>query len=367
MKNQTNTGYPYDTDNKRHYKLYRILFFIVAILLCALLCLGVNTYLDGIWQKIVIEICLSVFTGCVVWIVLDFSKSEKEREEYETTLRDKICDALAMDNSKGLLNNYSSKKVKDVLRNCIRYFNEDLADSYTEYISDNLKVLRKDFEYNVILNDKTIEQHLEYTRIFEYDNELRNEYRMQCLFILGSGTLDQSLSQDNIFFREEITNTDFIEEIKSIIKEIKAGNKQIEELINLLHLNIEINDVCRKNDINIDFSYGEDNLMLYVTLLEKDVHRTNEGYMSYKGKIKCEYPIDGDNKFYCVFSNPTLGKTSFNFCVDSKTYIITNLISMLSGCSETPKKISPNNVAFYTDNTSNIFPRSGIVIVWSKK
>ena len=368
MKNHMKTDYPYDdTNSKRHWKKYRTLYLLLCISVCLVGYMFLNRNPEGTCQKILIEILSALITGLVVYLLVDLSKSEKEREEYEKTLFEKICDALSMDNSKGLLNNYSSAKVKEVLRNCILFFNRDMADSYTTYISDNLKVLRRNFKYYVTLKeDDTIVQEIQYTRIFEPDPKSAKGYRMQCLFILDCGTLDQSLSKNDIFFREEITSKPFVAQIKRCVKDIKEGRDTVDTLIGLLQLEIEINDVCRKNNIEIDFEYGEDNLMLYITLSEKDICCIDNGYMSYRGKIKCGYPIENDNKFYCIFSDPTLGVTTFNFSAHPSKVPITNMISILSGCKEKPEyKKDSNSVVFQTDGDSNIFPRSGIVILWS--
>lgn len=371
MKNNSNANYAYDKDRERHYKKYQLLYIVVTIIVSALACIALNYFLvDNLVRKILIEIFLSVITGCIVWILLDRSMSEKEREEYEETLRDKICDALAMDNSKGLLNGYSSEKVKDVLKNCIRYFSKELADSYACYVSSNLSVLRRDFTYRVKLkeddcgNDR-LHQNIAYTRMFKPQTNCTAGYKMRCLFILGDGTLDQSLSQDNFFFREEIKYIPFIEDIKKCVNDVKNGKKQIEDLTKLLNLRLKVNGKERK-DIFLDESLDDSNLLLYIPLSATDVREGKEDYLSYEGELVFEYPICDDNKFYCVFSNPTLGKTIFTFDISSKKFIITDVISMLSGCSERPKK-EDDDVIFETKDSSNIFPRSGIVVQWKKK
>ena len=94
-----------------------------------------------------------------------------------------------------------------------------------------------------------------------------------------------------------------------------------------------------------------------------------ENYISYHAKVECRYSAKLDNRFYCIFSNPTIGTTNFSITFFDDLIEDVNSVDKITMLSNTNYSISTiadlNKIEFKTSQA--IFPRSGILIQWDAK
>lgn len=348
----------------RLYK-YKVYWVLLAFLILTLLAYFHYGFIDIFLQAI-----LAVMSTLLVLIIIDSVKQEVEEEEHDNYIKDIVWDALRMDNR--LLKLYNKESIEQVMQNCIGHFCPHLAKSYVDYILNNLNVFRKDFSYHIEIkgnkldSDSVLISHiLSYTRFFKIDN-LNRDVQLQCRFTTKIGELDKTMHNNSLFFREELLYTPLLQQISQTTNNT--------DLIDLLGIAFRIGEngesidrskiEVNRDDYGITFS-----AIIDPKYLSNNAVDFGGGYVSYHAEIECEYTANLDNRFYCIFSNPTIGNT--NFSIEFDKTIVSNIddVDRLTMLSNTKYKLTTipkfNKIQFNT--TQAIFPRSGILIQWDKQ
>lgn len=218
----------------RLYK-YKVYWVLLAFLILTLLAYFHYGFIDIFLQAI-----LAVMSTLFVLIIIDSVKQEVEEEEHDNYIKDIVWDALRMDNR--LLKLYNKESIEQVMQNCIGHFCPHLAESYVDYIQNNLNIFRKDFSYHIEIKGNSVDTNsvlishiLSYTRFFKID-DLNRDIKLHCRFTTKIGELDKTMHNNSFFFREELLYTPLLQKITQTTNDL--------ELIKLL---------------GIEFYLGEDN------------------------------------------------------------------------------------------------------------
>lgn len=344
------------------YKLYWFIFFSLILVLFVFF---KYDFLDLCLQAV-----LAVTSTLLILLIIDSVKQEVEEEEHDNYIKDIIWDALRMENR--VLKLYNKESIEQVMQNCIGHFCPHLAESYVDYIQNNLNLFRKDFSYHVAikknkedLNSILISHIISYTRFFKIA-DVNSDVRLRCYFTIKAGELDNTMRNNSLFFREELLYLPLLEKINKVQND--------KDLIKLLGVKFCIGEdnVCIKdddidvvrNEYGIEFSAKIDRCYL----CENEVDY-GENYISYHAKVECRYSAKLDNRFYCIFSNPTIGTTNFSITFFDDIIEDVNSVDKITMLSNTNYSISTiadlNKIEFKTSQA--IFPRSGILIQWDAK
>ena len=341
------------------HKVYWVLLSFFVLILLAYFKYG---FLDLFLQAV-----LAVTSTLLILIIIDSVKQEIEEEEHDNYIKSIVWDALRMDNR--LLKLYNKESIEQVMQNCIGHFCPHLAEAYVDYIQNNLSIFRKDFSYHIeikenksVLDSVLISHILSYTRFFKIDN-LDRDVKLQCRFTTKIGELDKTMHNNSLFFREELLFPPLLQQISQT-----TNNSELINLLGIVFYLGENNTLVENDKIEVNRDeYG----ITFSTIVPTNYLNNNTvdfggGYVSYRAKIECEYPAKLVNKFYCIFSNPTIGTT--NFSIKFNDSIVNDIdavdrLTMLSNTKYELTSISKHNKIEF--NTSQaIFPRSGILIQW---
>ena len=344
------------------YKVYwtLLLFFILILISC----------FKYDFLELFLQLVLAITSTLLILIIIDSVKQEVEEEEHDKYIKDVVWDALRMENR--LLKLYNKESIKQVMENCISHFCPHLGKAYVDYILDNLSNFRKDFSYDVAIkknskdpNSIIISHILSYTRFFLIDNE-ENDVVLECYFTIKAGCLDRTMQNNTVFFREELLYQPLLEKINSV-----ENDRDLIDLLEIKFFLGENKDIVDSRNIEVvrdEFGISFKTIIdrYYLTKNEVDY---GENYMSYQARIECKYPADIDNRFYCIFSNPTIGNTEFSITFfDDIVNDIKDVdkITMLSNTNYSIYPVSNHNKIQFT-TTQAIFPRSGILFQWKSK
>lgn len=353
------------------------------------------TSLYNFWTTAMVAITKSfgeaVLTSIFITFLFFLLKQKREEEAKRQEIQNSIIDCLGL--SPEILDVCREEQIDKILKRCITYYNQDIAEQCQEYIKTNLDVIRKNFEYNIDIlengndtNSVNIRQYLSYERCFRTQKN-KSSYEFKCYFST-SNDLDEQLSVNSLFFREELTNNQLLNKIKILREKMKGGGNEYDkyksELIELIGLSMylgENNNPIASNDIEIEIN---EKGILFSTKIPKiyikhSISINGDEYVSYKGTVICSYQANINNQFYCIFSNITLGATRFKLTFSENIFRNlqdksqwdkrVNIVSMLSmkDKNKRPKiDIKANQtIAFTASEGDVIFPRSGIVIHWN--
>lgn len=352
---------------KNAFKIYRHKVFWTLMCFFVLILLACFDY--DVWE-LALQLVLAITSTLVIFIIIDSVKQDVEEEEHDKYIKDVVWDALKMENR--LLKLYKKEAIEDVMRNCIGHFCPHLKDAYVDYILKNLYIFRKDFSYDVAIkrnitdfNSIFISHILSYNRFFLTD-DLDRDIVLECYFTIKSGELDNTMKNNSLFFREELLYPPLLAKIKDLDNEA--------DLIDLLNIKFylgENNDPVDKGSIKvIRDEYG----ISFSTIVDKCYLTQNEvndggNYVSYQAKMECKYPAYMDNKFYCIFSNPTIGNTNFSITFFDDIVKNINEVDKITMLSNTKYSIShvPDHNKIEFSTVQAIFPRSGILVQWDTK
>ena len=91
--------------------------------------------------------------------------------------------------------------------------------------------------------------------------------------------------------------------------------------------------------------------------------------------MKCRYPMQKSSHFYCVFSEPTIGRTNFSIDFNNvvgdvakdvryQTFLssYTPIESELRNFKNDEIEVRSRSISFSSDKA--IYPRSGMVFIW---
>lgn len=361
------TNEPHFKKIKKAFRLYK---YKVYWVLLAFLVLTLLAYFHYGFIDIFLQAVLAVMSTLFVLIIIDSVKQEVEEEEHDNYIKNIVWDALRMDNR--LLKLYNKESIEQVMQNCIGHFCPHLAKSYVDYIQNNLNIFRKDFSYHIAINSNAVDANsvlishiLSYTRFFKIDN-FNQEIRLYCRFTTKIGELDKTMHDNSFFFREELLYGPLLQKIAQT-----TDNLELIKLLGVVFYIGEDNEPIDINKIKVD---RDDYGVTFSAIVDSNYLNSNEvdfggGYVSYHAKIECEYPADLGNKFYCIFSNPTIGNTNFSITFDKNVVNDIETVDRLTMLSNTKYELTPiskhNKIEFSTSQA--IFPRSGILIQWDKE
>ena len=337
----------------------------------------------------------ALLTSLFLCILVYLLKNKKEEEAKKQEIQNVIVDSLGLNPE--ILDVCREEQIDKILKRCISYYNQDIAEQYQEYIRANLDVVRKNFEYNIdILENNTddrsvnIRQYLSYERCFKVQKD-RTAYELKCYFST-SNDLDEQLAVDTLFFREELTHRQLLAQIKTIRdRMLSCSSKNSQEyidcksqLIELVGLTMYLGADCINPISNTDIEVEINEMgILFSTKIPKRYIKhsksiSGDEYISYNGRIICSYQANMNNQFYCIFSNVTIGATRFKLTFSEnifrnlkdksqwdKRVSIVSMLSMKDKDKRPKIDIRENQTVAFTAATEDvIFPRSGIVITW---
>ena len=358
-----------------------LIYGLIAIICLLFLFVIYSKSLEHLsWNEIAKEAAWSIFSAVLVLVLVDFSKGEAEENARKEELKEIVASAMTADS---FVEKINDSYVDELLKGCISHYAPNMADNYVDYIKNYRDVYRNNFEYIVTLKPNTkddgksitIIHSVKYRKHFIKEEE-RKEYKLKSFFSIKKGGLDAVMGDNSIFFREEILHEPTIAEITDILKSTIQDEDKKCEILKLLEIELFLykNSTCsnKVKPENISMETTESGILFSHTIdkqyITEEETATGDTYISYEGKVNCEYAAKRENQFYCIFPNPTIGATfemHFENSIVSNIKEEVNYITMLS-LDKNVYELTPssrhNSITFKTENT--IFPRSGILIQW---
>lgn len=382
------SDYYYRRSRTEKIRIMGCIIVVLALILIPYIIFGVKTNFINIFT----EILSSIVGMLVVFLCWEIAKNRRDEEAHDKHLSDLIMRLMQHDNGmiRELYSNYSADRV---LKNCLAFYNDKLADSFLRYFKANMASFRTSLNYRVEIGPKEIiegrpvynqTQIVSYTRHFKVMN-IKEKYSFQCFFAMKPQLLEKRMNQSIWFFREIITDSQLIKQLSE-----KINDK--EEVIRLMNLEMYLGNLSEKlpsSAIEMEPFIEKDEVIgisFKVSIEQKDFTFTPDtpdaksGYISYSGKIS--FDLNSSNTFYCVFPEPCL-KPKFSIRFDKSIQIST--VERVT-CLSIPSNEDPNltysdddstpfNPGYHwidekqrmmldVDNNIFVLPRSGVYFTW---
>lgn len=384
--------------NKRKRRWIYIALVLGCFLIIALL--HFYTFDLPFWDRIAREAIWAIFSAVFVLAFVDSVKEDAEDEARKEEIKEVVMNAITIDNDlmkdkikealgnamtlkSGFVEKLDNKYIDQLLERCISRYADKMSTSYLNYIKNSSNVYRSDFKYKVCLesidDDTIIITHdVTYRKHFRVatDNP-KHQYELKCFFATKNRGLDEVMSDDSIFFREELLYAPLVDKITAILSDSSKGdNDKKRDIVREIDLKFTLyTEKESKEEVSIDdisMEVRDSGLLFSHHINDLYISKTKASigdiFISYYATISCTYSTKRENQFYCIFPNPTIGcKFEMHFDkniindIDKDVNYVT-MLSLDDDSSPIHCKPRSRNIEFETHKT--IFPRSGILVHW---
>ncbi len=236
------SDYYYRRSRTEKIRIMGCIIGVLALILVPYVIFGVKTN----FINILTEILSSIVGMLVVFLCWEIAKNRRDEEAHDRHMSNLIMGLMQHNN--GMIRElYSNYSADNVLRNCLAYYNEKLADSFLKYFKANMTSYRTSLNYRVEIGPKEIidgrpvynqMQVVSYTRHFKVKN-VKEKYSFQCFFAMKPQLLEKRMNQSIWFFREIITDN-------ILIKQLSENINNKEEVIRLINLEMYLGNLTDK-------------------------------------------------------------------------------------------------------------------------
>lgn len=337
--------------------------------------------------EILFDVTFSLATTIITVLIVDLYN----KKESDGVIKDLVKELILVKDD-SLVTHYSHKDNKDIIDNCLGalYPKGQGIDKSLMGLINSMSTFRQDFCYDVDLDelrggDDRIEvsQEIKYTRMFFTNGCV--DFQVRCLFALDNGILDDKLNDTSFFYREELTDDEFVAQIKDVLLHSDDPTDMTRKICKMLDFSLSVKnqnlpgnakEPIPMSDIHIDVDDMCRYFIIRYDLPKKYVRYLSGGELcQYRAYMKCRYPMQKSSHFYCVFSEPTIGRTNFSIDFNNvvgdvakdvryQTFLssYTPIESELRNFKNDEIEVRSRSISFSSDKA--IYPRSGMVFIW---
>ena len=380
----------------KNYVVVIMMMSIIALVSIIILILDCPTWVDVLANSTL---------GAVIGASLvDLACSIAAGKEAEDDMRKGIMETLCPENNASgkpeLYHLYKREAMESILHQCLSAYCADykLSAGYLSYIRNSCQNIKRNEKYEVkVYRDKDgvqhIEQSLRHTAIFKPEVGQTPFFKAYFIFKTRServdqgGKLDKVMSDKSYFFREDLADDSFVQELLDDYAAAKSVSEEAAKKAVLSKLNFSVdiyrNETCKETvtiqaqdfDIELDEDCGV-KIMTSIPqecVLASDQFFEEDGFVQYTACMKTKYRIPSmQNTFYVVYAVPTIkpyfeirfymGSDDFARNVDYMTFM--SLDQSVSQLDETDGSVQNHGISLSFASSRTVFPRSGISFTW---
>ena len=383
----------------KNYVLVIMLMSIIALVSIIILILDCPEWVDVLANSTL---------GAVIGASLvDLACSIAAGKEADDDMRKGIMETLCPENNASgkpeLYNLYKREAIEPILHQCLSAYCADykLSAGYLSYIKNSCRNIKRNerYEVKVYRNDdgvQHLEQSLRHTAIFRPETGQRPVFKAYFIFKTRSERVDQGAKLDNVmsdksyFFREDLADDSFVQELLDDYAAAKSRNEEEAKKAVLSKLNFSVdiyrNETCKEavriQDTEFDIELDENCGVKIVAcipqecVLASDQFFEEDGFVQYTACMKTKYRIPSmQNTFYVVYAIPTvkpyfeikfqMGSDDFARTVDYMTFMsLDQSVDQLEG---TDGSVQNHGTSLSFASSRTVFPRSGISFTWDEQ
>lgn len=376
--------------------------YIIVILLMAVIALGsiVILILDcPEWLDVLANSILGAVIGAsLVDLACSIAAGKEAEDDMRKGIMETLCPGKTDVVKPELYSLYKREAIEPILQQCLSAYcaAPQLSSGYLSYIRNSCRHVKRSENYKIeVCRDdngmQTVSQTLKQTPVFKPEPTERPYFQAYFIFkdraarTDNKGALDKVMNDKSYFFREDLADDTFVQELLDAKAKAEADGKSVTDAV-LAKLNFSVdifknektnNPVRVKNeDFLVEFDECGVRIKTMIPedyVVASDQFFDEEGFVQYTACMKTGYRIPAcQNTFYVVYAIPTL-KSHFSITfnmgvrnfVDKVDYMTFMSIDQSSSHDDEHDGIMLNRGNTFTFDTSRIvFPRSGMSFTW---
>lgn len=383
----------------KNYIVVVLLMVVIALVSIIVLMLDCPDWVDVLANSTL----GAVIGASCVDLACSIAAGKDADEDMRKGIMETLCPEKSAQGKPELYYLYKKDAIEPILHQCLSAYCADhkLAAGYLSYISNSCSNLKRNERYQVVVSrDKRGVQHLaqtlKHTSIFKPDTGQRPYFQAYFIFKTRAehadqaGKLDKVMSDKSYFFREELADDTFVQEL---LDEYQAAKHEGEDaarkvVISKLEFSLDIflNENSRNSVKMPDTSYEIDldencgvKIKTYIPqgyLIPSDQFYEEDGFVQYTACMKTRYRIPSlQNTFYVVYAIPTIrpyfeirfnmGTDDFASKVDYMTFM--SIDQSVSQTDENDGTVQNHGISLSFTSSRTVFPRSGISFTWDEQ
>lgn len=387
-------------DRLRNYAFAITILVIIAAASILLLALPLPNCPE--WVKFLANSTLGAVIGAaLVDIVCSIADGKEAEDDMRKGIMETLCPSKTGEGKPELYSLYKKEAIEPILHQCLSAYCADgnISAGYLSYIKNSCLDVKRNEKYLVdVLRDDSgcqkLSQYLKHTSIFK-PNVVERPY-CQAYFIFKTrsehadqkGKLDKVMNDKSYFFREELADDSFVDElIRDYDAAVPSGKAAINKAVlsklgfsfNIFH-DEYVKSSIRVNELDFDIELDKDcgvKIMTYVPqecIHTSDQFYEEEGFVQFTASMKTEYRIPStQNTFYVVYAIPTI-KSYFEIKFKMGSHDFTNKVDYMTFMSidQSVNHYDVNDGVVQNHGSSlsftcsrTIFPRSGMSFTWN--
>lgn len=384
-------------DRFRNYVVVILLMAVIALISIVVLILDCPDWVDVLANSTL---------GAVIGASLvDLACSVAAGKEADEDMRKGIMETLCPTNTNGekpeLYSLYKKEAIEPILQQCLSAYcaDEKISAGYLSYIKNSCLNLKRNEKYLIEVSRddsgcQSLCQSLRHTAIFKPNVGERPYCQAYFIFKTRSeradqkGKLDKVLSDKSYFFREELADDSFVDELVAAYDAAEpSGKAEVNDaVISKLRFSLDFfrNEKSKaahrvpniEYEIDLDRDCGV-KIKTYLPqefILASDQFYEEEGFVQYTACMKTGYRIpSSQNTFYVVYSVPTIksyfeiifkmGSHDFANKVDYMTFM--SIDQSVNQSDDTDGTVQNHGSSLSFSCSRTVFPRSGISFTWN--
>ncbi len=399
-------------DRLRNYAFAIAVLVLIASISIILLILKLPEGWE--WVDILANSTLGAVIGAaLVDIVCSIADGKEAEEDMRKGIMETLCSTPNNNEKPQLYTLYKKQAIEPILQQCLSAYcaAPQLSLGYLSYIKNSCSHLKKRETYRVAVErldcgTQYIRQSLKHTAIFKPNPGERPYFQVYFIFKDRAslsdhqGALDRVMSDKSYFFREDLTDDGFVNELIEIKKNAEASGKPwIDAVLSKLDFHVELfknertdqsvriqnteYQVEFDSDMIVNPETGEKKenhyglkIKTYIPeefVIVSDLFFQEEGFVQYTACMNTKYRIpESQNTFYVVYALPTItSHFSITFDMGVRNFVekVDYMTFMSIGQSTTHDDehdgVMEKRGNTFTFNTSRtVFPRSGMSFTW---
>ena len=399
-------------DRLRNYAFAIVVLVVVASVSIILLILKLPEGWE--WVDILANSTLGAVIGAaLVDVVCSIADGKEAEEDMRKGIMETLCSVPDNNEKPQLYTLYKKQAIEPILQQCMTAYcaSPQLSLGYLSYIKNSCSNLKKKETYRVTVErmdcgTQYIRQSLKHTAIFRPNIGERPCFQAYFIFKDRAslsdhqGALDKVMSDKSYFFREDLTDDGFVQELIDIKLNAEAsGEPWVEDVLSKLKFTVDLFNnektdqpvrikpaeyqVVFDSDMVVNPETGKKEENYYGLkiktlipdeyVIASDHFFNEEGFVQYTACMNTRYRVpESQNTFYVVYALPTI-KSHFSITFDmgirnfvkKVDYMTFMTIDQSAAHDDEHDGIMEKRGNTFTFNTSRtVFPRSGMSFTW---
>lgn len=244
-------------DRFRNYLIVILLMIVIALVSIVILILDCPEWMDVLANSVL----GAVIGASMVDLACSIAAGKEAEDDLRKGIMETLCPSKTNVGKPELYSLYKREAIEPILQQCLSAYcaAPQLSSGYLSYIRNSCRHIKRSENYKVEVNRddsgmQTVRQTLKQTPVFKPESTERPYFQAYFIFkdraakADSKGVLDKVMSDKSYFFREDLADDDFVQELLDARSKAETEGTSVNDAV-LAKLNFSV-DIFRNERNN---------------------------------------------------------------------------------------------------------------------